>query len=79
MDKHIDGMLKSGLIESTTHSKYKSEASLIFRFIKDVPLNKITGAMVRKTGQEMLAEGYTRETVDGYLAAYPAQEAEEGA
>lgn len=63
MDRQIDGMLKSGLIESTTHSKYKSEASLILRFIKDVPLNKVTGAMVRKMGQEMLAKGYARETV----------------
>ena len=63
MFEQIDGMLKSGLIEPTTGAKYKSEANLILRFIDDVPVHKITAAMVRKMDQDMLAKGYARETV----------------
>lgn len=63
MRDQIDGMLKSGIIEKTTHAKYQSEASLILRFMKDVQISKVTGAMVRKMDQEMLAAGYARETV----------------
>lgn len=63
MRDQIDGMLKSGVIEKTTHTKYRSEANLILRFMKDVQVSKITGAMVRKMDQEMLAAGYARETV----------------
>lgn len=63
MRDQIDGMLKSGVIEKTTHAKYHSEANLILRFMKDVQVSKVTGAMVRKMDQEMLAAGYARETV----------------
>lgn len=63
MRDQIDGMLKSGVIEKTTHAKYRSEARLILRFMKDVQVSKVTGAMVRKMDQEMLAAGYARETV----------------
>ena len=63
MFEQIDGMLKSGLIEPTTGAKYKSEANLILRFIDDVPVHKVTAAMVRKMDQDMLAKGYARETV----------------
>lgn len=56
-------MLKSGLIEETTYTKYKSEANLILRFIDDVLVHKVTGAMVRKMDQNMLAKGYAREMV----------------
>lgn len=63
MFEQIDDMLKSGLIEPTTHAKYKSEANLILRFIEDVPIHKITGAMVRKMDQDMLSKGYAKETV----------------
>ena len=61
--EQIDGMLKSGLIEPTTCAKYKSEANLILRFIDDVPVHKVTAAMVGKLDQDMLAKGYARETV----------------
>ena len=63
MFEQIDGMMKSGLIEPTTGAKYKSEANLILRFIDDVPVHKITAAMVRRMDQDMLAKGYARETV----------------
>lgn len=63
MNEQADEMYKSGLIAATTHTKYKSEINLILKFIEDVPLNEITGDMVRKMGQQMLSSGYARETV----------------
>ena len=61
--EQIDEMLKSGHIEETTYVKYKSEAKLILRFIDDVQVHKVTGAMVQRMDQDMLAHGYARETV----------------
>ena len=57
MFEQIDGMMKLGLIEPTTGAKYKSEANLILHFIDDVPVHKITAAMVRRMDQDMLAKG----------------------
>lgn len=63
MTEQVDEQYRSGLIAATTHTKYKSEINLILKFIEDVPLNEITGDMVRKMNQAMLSSGYARETV----------------
>lgn len=63
MAEQADEQYKSGLIAATTHTKYKSEINLILKFIEDVPVSKVTGEMVRKMDQEMLSQGYARETV----------------
>lgn len=63
MNEKVDEQLRSGLIASTTYTKYKSEVKLILRFIDDVPVNDITADMVRTMGQRMLSSGYARETV----------------